>query len=217
MMDVWVAKVPGAGRMLRPKRQNNGTSSDYDSDDESFSSLQERRKGRSKLRRELNSFSPLVKDLCWKKAEVFDGRDPDRWRIDNGGNIVCRAFRGCQGPLCWEYDHIWPISKGGGKQLSNCQILQSRSNRRKGSDALAKENGKILAAFSDKSWHALDDQMLDAIELAAYGDIQRPNGSKTTRISRKGREHYELILAQLRKRQNELSRRRNSPFSCPIM
>lgn len=57
------------------------------------------------------------------------GRDPERWRLDAMGNPVCRALRGCMGPLCHEYDHVLPFSKGGKTEINNCQILQTTLNR----------------------------------------------------------------------------------------
>lgn len=65
----------------------------------------------------------------------MEGRDPDRWRLDAVGNLVSYKLRGCEGCLCHEYDHIVPFSKGGRTEVSNCQILQTRVNRYKGSDA----------------------------------------------------------------------------------
>ena len=56
------------------------------------------------------------------------GRSPDRWRLDAVGNPVFKFMRGCDGPLCHEYDHIIPWSKGGKTVLENCQVLQSNVN-----------------------------------------------------------------------------------------
>lgn len=40
------------------------------------------------------------------------GRDPERWRVDPVGNVVCAKLTSCEGCLCHEYDHIVPFSKG---------------------------------------------------------------------------------------------------------
>lgn len=63
-----------------------------------------------------------------KKASVMIGRHPDRWRLDAVGNPVFKYLKGCNGPLCHEYDHIVPFSKGGKTVPENCQILQSSVN-----------------------------------------------------------------------------------------
>ena len=57
------------------------------------------------------------------------GRNPERWKLDAVGNPVFRFLKGCQGPLCHEYDHIIPYSKGGSTVTENCQILQTQVNR----------------------------------------------------------------------------------------
>ena len=57
------------------------------------------------------SFPNDVKAACWEKAEIVPGRDPARWRKDAAGNTVFRKLTGCEGCLCYEYDHIVPYSK----------------------------------------------------------------------------------------------------------
>ncbi|GKF90176.1 HNH endonuclease domain-containing protein [Tanacetum coccineum] len=69
--------------------------------------------------------------MCSKKVDTVSGRDPSRWHKDVAGNIICKGLSNCQGCLCYEYDHIHPYSKGGASDLDNCQILQTRVNRRK--------------------------------------------------------------------------------------
>ncbi|THG00386.1 hypothetical protein TEA_010605 [Camellia sinensis var. sinensis] len=59
------------------------------------------------------SFPYSVKQQCWDKADKVKGRDPDRWRRDNLGNILFRKLVGCPGCLCHDYDHIVPYSKQG--------------------------------------------------------------------------------------------------------
>ncbi|GJU44927.1 hypothetical protein Tco_1202193 [Tanacetum coccineum] len=58
------------------------------------------------------SFTREMKDRCWDMAEMVRGRDPNRWRRDTVGNIVFRGFTNCQGPLCYEFDHVKPYGKG---------------------------------------------------------------------------------------------------------
>eukprot|EP00741_Cyanophora_paradoxa_P002976 tig00000655_g2889.t1 len=113
-------------------------------------------------------FDKAMKDACWSKATTIAGRDPQRWRLDAVGNIVCKKLTSCEGCLCHEYDHITPYSKGGKTELSNCQILQTRVNRFKGNKIL---EGEELRKFScDLN---LTERDLDVVEMAVYGNIRR--------------------------------------------
>ncbi|KAL4444386.1 hypothetical protein ABPG74_016679 [Tetrahymena malaccensis] len=62
-------------------------------------------------------FTKSMKDQCWNNATIFIGRHPDRWRLDAVGNPVLRGLTSCLGPLCHEYDHIVPFSKGGKTEI----------------------------------------------------------------------------------------------------
>lgn len=48
------------------------------------------------------------------------GRDLSRWRLDALGNPIFKKNVNCHGPLCYEYDHIVPYSKGGLTVVENC-------------------------------------------------------------------------------------------------
>ncbi|GJU32867.1 hypothetical protein Tco_1176456 [Tanacetum coccineum] len=70
------------------------------------------------------SFSKEMKQSCWEMAETVPGRDPDRWRRDAVRNIIFKGFTKCQGPLCYEFDHVKPYVKvygdfddGGGYEM----------------------------------------------------------------------------------------------------
>jgi hypothetical protein len=113
-------------------------------------------------------FQQDMKKECWNKSTLVAGRDPERWRRDAVGNIICRKLTGCEGCLCHEYDHIVPYSKGGKTEGSNCQILQSRVNRMKGNKDQNLEEMKLYSCerkFTEKE--------LDVIEMALYGDVKR--------------------------------------------
>mmetsp|Transcript_9024 Transcript_9024/g.39793 ORF Transcript_9024/g.39793 Transcript_9024/m.39793 type:complete len:149 (-) Transcript_9024:225-671(-) len=114
------------------------------------------------------SFSRSQKEACWDVAAPVPGRDPERWRLDRYNNPVCRRLRGCDGCLCHEFDHIQPHSKGGPSSLANCQLLQTRVNRRKGNqeidDARMGELGCEIK-FSERE--------LDLVEMAVYGNVRR--------------------------------------------
>ena len=118
-------------------------------------------------------FSRWLKEACWSKATELPGRDPNRWRLDAAGNPVCKQLRGCLGCLCHEYDHIVPFSRGGLTTLENCQILQTRVNRYKG-------NADDVPYGQLRSWscsYQFNQQELDVVEMAVYGDIKRPGRS----------------------------------------
>lgn len=115
-------------------------------------------------------FDSDAKKICWDKAEQVPGRDPERWRIDAAGNIVCKRLHSCNGCLCYEYDHIIPFSKGGESVKENCQILQTRVNRLK-----SNQNGldqRLLKGYSCDIKYS--DEELDIIEMAVYGSVIRP-------------------------------------------
>ncbi|CAL5444850.1 unnamed protein product [Camellia sinensis] len=80
------------------------------------------------------SFPYSVKQQCWDKADKVKGRDPDRWRRDNLGNILFRKLVGCPGCLCHDYDHIVPYSKatvnrskGNRTEISKADLIQKSS------------------------------------------------------------------------------------------
>ena len=102
-------------------------------------------------------------------AYKLKGRDPDRWRYDASGNIVMKQLKGCHGPLCHEYDHILPYSKGGDTSIRNCQILQTYANNQKGNKIINNQND--LRNISIKT--SLTDYDMDFLEEAIYGNIKR--------------------------------------------
>jgi hypothetical protein len=110
-------------------------------------------------------FTRSIKEKCWQKAQPVPGRHPDRWRTDAFGNVVCKRLVGCPGLMCYEYDHIVPFSRGGPSCLSNCQILQTSTNRKKGN--------RFDDELSQQYQHSHAVQVLDAIEMAIWGNILR--------------------------------------------
>ena len=110
------------------------------------------------------------------------GRNPDRWRLDAVGNPVFKFMKGCSGPLCHEYDHIVPFSKGGKTVPENCQILQSTVNLYKSNKLDVTHEDLIKASpkhiFTSQIFFFCNinfdlEEQLDAIELAAYGNIKQ--------------------------------------------
>ncbi len=113
-------------------------------------------------------FTPKQKEDCWKFSTMIPGRDPNRWRYDAVGNPVLKALRGCMGPLCHEYDHIVPHSKGGDTMLNNCQILQTKVNREKSNKI------NLTEAELKKMSHSMkiSEVEMDFIEKVIYGNIK---------------------------------------------
>ncbi|KAJ9553655.1 hypothetical protein OSB04_017700 [Centaurea solstitialis] len=119
-------------------------------------------------------FNKKMRIQCWEKADVVPGRDPDRWRRDLVGNPVCRKLNGCEGPACFEYDHIIPYSA----------FLQQRINRFK-----SNKQNLSLKVLSDASCnYKLNDYDFDIVERAVYGNVTdsagkiKPNKIFGTRV-----------------------------------
>jgi hypothetical protein len=121
------------------------------------------------LKKSTRLFTNKQKDECWKRAQKISGRDPDRWRLDAAGNPVLKALKGCNGPLCHEYDHIIPYSKGGETTIRNCQVLQSFANRSKGNKTHL--NGSLLQQNSLKV--ELKEYDMDLVEELVYGNVKK--------------------------------------------
>lgn len=66
------------------------------------------------------TFTSFQKEECWKWSKPMLGRDLSRWRLDALGNPIFKKNVNCHGPLCYEYDHIVPYSKGGLTVVENC-------------------------------------------------------------------------------------------------
>ncbi|GBG59067.1 hypothetical protein CBR_g24411 [Chara braunii] len=115
------------------------------------------------------SFPYDVKEACWRKAAVIPGRDPSRWRRDAIGNAVFKKLVGCQGCLCYDYDHIIPYSKGGKSTLDNCQVMQATANRAKGSRTEVSESELLERS----AYCRLSRRDMDTVELVSYGNISK--------------------------------------------
>ena len=118
-------------------------------------------------------FTIEQKKECWNQAQIIEGRDPKRWRYDAAGNPVLNQLRGCFGPLCHEYDHIVPYSKGGKTISQNCQILQTKLNRFKSNKSPTEEELKKNSLNEN-----LSNREMDLIELVIYGDIKTSTNTK---------------------------------------
>jgi len=79
-----------------------------------------------------SSFTKEVIDAVWAKASIVSGYDKDKYRKDKCGAWIEREKYGGTSQWGWEIDHINPVSKDGGDELSNLQPLQWQNNRAKG-------------------------------------------------------------------------------------
>lgn len=172
----------------------------------------------------VHEFSTTVKDLCWEICKRVSGRDPARWRQDAIGTPVMTALHGKEGLAGWHYDHIIPKSSAKKmpkdaqaklSELSNCQILQSRANKKKQAKVLhpdvlknlacdlelTGEFNKIAIHFQmflsswlvncDTMWDYLSDSEMDIVEIAVHGNVTDEKGmAKCMCVSNKDAKLY---------------------------
>lgn len=122
----------------------------------------------------------ILSILIFYQASVIPDRDPNKWRYDAVGNPVLKALRGCNGPLCHEYDHILPHSKGGQSTINNCQILQTKVNRIK-SNKIGMNNEELEKVSIKVN---LSKEEMDFIEKVIYGDTVKPKNIVNNRRKR---------------------------------
>jgi 5-methylcytosine-specific restriction endonuclease McrA len=97
------------------------------------------------------SFSAELIQKVWEKAQVIDGKDPQRIRRDLCGAIIHRELFGKTSANLsggWEIDHIKPLTQGGTDDFLNLQPLQWVNNRNKGNQH---PSWKCLVCSADSS------------------------------------------------------------------
>jgi hypothetical protein len=82
-------------------------------------------------------------EAVWEKARVSAEYRP--LRVESFGSLIWKdAYGNTNSKLGWEIDHIKPVTKGGGDNLENLQLLQWENNRRKGESLI---NGGAPGSF----------------------------------------------------------------------
>ncbi len=77
-------------------------------------------------------FGSATVGQVWGKGRIIKDFDPNVWRYDVCGNpIKFSEYGNINSKHGWEVDHIKPVSKGGGDEITNLQPLQWENNRRK--------------------------------------------------------------------------------------
>ena len=77
-------------------------------------------------------FSEATKQSVWQKAQITTDYASSVRRLDTcGAPIDWAQYGNTNSKAGWEIDHIKPVSKDGGDELSNLQPLQWENNRHK--------------------------------------------------------------------------------------
>ena len=75
---------------------------------------------------------PGCKDAVWEKASHITGKDPNKIRRDNNGNMIMYHHYGNKkSRYGWHIDHITATAKGGSGFIDNLQPLKWNDNIKK--------------------------------------------------------------------------------------
>ena len=69
------------------------------------------------------------KKAVWLKGHPIAGRDRDKWRRDDFGNVIQYSQYGNRDSrFGWEFDHIRAVADGGTDDISNLRPLHWEAN-----------------------------------------------------------------------------------------
>lgn len=81
----------------------------------------------------LNLQDDATIDIIWQKGLKVDGYNPDLYRQDFSGAWIARnAYADRESIFGWEYDHVYPKSKGGTNEEVNLRPINWQNNLSKG-------------------------------------------------------------------------------------
>jgi len=102
-----------------------------------------------------------VAQLVWQKAQyASDDNERRGFRKDACGAWMHRdAYGDRNSPWGWEIDHIRPVSKGGGDEISNLRPLHWRNNA-------AKAEGRLECVITSYGERNSDAPLIGATSLS---------------------------------------------------
>lgn len=80
----------------------------------------------------MSKYSNERLDQIWDKGHIVRGKDPDRYRTDDNGNLIYKPSYGKYSPMGWNVDHKVAQANGGSDNLRNLRPLKSLDNSSKG-------------------------------------------------------------------------------------
>ena len=84
------------------------------------------------MKKNVSNYSEERLEQIWDKGHIVRGKDPNRYRKDDHGNMMYKQSYGLYSPMGWNVDHKVAQANGGSNNLRNLRPLNSRDNSSKG-------------------------------------------------------------------------------------